>query len=287
MIEKLYSTLQNQAKRDEIDRLVVRAVIERNGKLLYVKRSQSTNSRPGMYEFPGGRIEANETLGQALCREVLEETGLVVNQVIDCLGNCDYIGSQGEQVREFTFYALCNPGTPKVSDEHESFAWFTLPEMYEQPVMDHMKAMSKAFWYLVLFQTLLRDAEKDGINHFAVSAAISNNDTFLVRKKVTEDKDLYSFPRGELHKNENPLDGLIRIIFEQTGLKLSDLVVHLHNNDYVDAHGLKRRQFNFIIEVESFAPLKAGFTFICAKDLEQLSISEENTEITKAFAMIN
>lgn len=44
--------------------------------LLLVRRGQAPEA--GRWSLPGGRVEAGETLGEAVVREVQEETGLVV-----------------------------------------------------------------------------------------------------------------------------------------------------------------------------------------------------------------
>ncbi len=49
------------------------ALIERDGALLLERRSDS-----GQWGFVGGRVDMGESLGEALCREVREETGLTV-----------------------------------------------------------------------------------------------------------------------------------------------------------------------------------------------------------------
>ncbi|MBM7578142.1 NUDIX hydrolase [Jeotgalibacillus terrae] len=40
-----------------------------------------THLRSDTWETPGGQVEEGEPLGQALCREVLEETGLVITPI--------------------------------------------------------------------------------------------------------------------------------------------------------------------------------------------------------------
>lgn len=50
----------------------VRAIICRDG------RYAMQQNRDGIYKIPGGGVENNESLLDTLCRETLEETGLVV-----------------------------------------------------------------------------------------------------------------------------------------------------------------------------------------------------------------
>jgi len=50
--------------------------VEKNGKFLCLKRAPG-NTYPGIWEFPSGKLEDNETLIECAKRELLEETGLV------------------------------------------------------------------------------------------------------------------------------------------------------------------------------------------------------------------
>jgi 8-oxo-dGTP diphosphatase len=53
---------------------VVAAVLEQSGRYLITQR-RPTAVLPLLWEFPGGRVEANETDAQALKREVLHRLG--------------------------------------------------------------------------------------------------------------------------------------------------------------------------------------------------------------------
>jgi 8-oxo-dGTP diphosphatase len=53
---------------------LVAAVIERDGRYLITQR-RSTAVLPGLWEFPGGRVEEGETDEQALRRELSERLG--------------------------------------------------------------------------------------------------------------------------------------------------------------------------------------------------------------------
>lgn len=54
---------------------VVAALIERGG-LLLVARRKDHGARPGLWEFPGGKVEAGERDQAALVRELREELGV-------------------------------------------------------------------------------------------------------------------------------------------------------------------------------------------------------------------
>ena len=53
---------------------LVAAVIERDGRYLITQR-RSTAVLPGLWEFPGGRVEDGETDEQALSRELARTAG--------------------------------------------------------------------------------------------------------------------------------------------------------------------------------------------------------------------
>lgn len=48
-----------------------------NGEVLIAKRPEG-KYKSGLWEFPGGKVEANETVFEALCRELKEEIGVFV-----------------------------------------------------------------------------------------------------------------------------------------------------------------------------------------------------------------
>ena len=58
---------------------VVSAVLIKDNKILLPKRSSNLKNMPNKYEFPGGKVEENETLKEALKRELYEELSIDVN----------------------------------------------------------------------------------------------------------------------------------------------------------------------------------------------------------------
>lgn len=68
---------------------VVAAVLIKNNKILLPKRSSLLKTYPNKYEFPGGKVEKNETLVQALKRELKEELSIDIylNNIIQFPNN--------------------------------------------------------------------------------------------------------------------------------------------------------------------------------------------------------
>jgi mutator protein MutT len=58
--------------------VVAAAIISRDGRYLVTRRQQGAHLA-GLWEFPGGKCEADETLAACLAREVWEELGVVAS----------------------------------------------------------------------------------------------------------------------------------------------------------------------------------------------------------------
>jgi len=59
--------------------LVNRAIITDNNRILLLQRTIDDSHNAGLWEFPGGKIDADEEPKDGLVREVFEETGLIVS----------------------------------------------------------------------------------------------------------------------------------------------------------------------------------------------------------------
>ena len=107
---------------DGID--VVAAVIVRQGRFLAARRSLSM-SEPGFWEFPGGKVEAGETLGQALFRELEEELSIALDAF--SLWKVKEKKVTGGAIRIFFHLVTEFSGVPTPCEGQE-LAWITCEE---------------------------------------------------------------------------------------------------------------------------------------------------------------
>ncbi len=105
---------------------VVGAVIVRDGTVLCAQRG-SNGKLPGMWEFPGGKVESGESPRQALEREIAEE--------LDCWVRVGVEVTTTTHEYEFaivnltTFYCELVEGEPTLS-EHAATVWLAPAELH-------------------------------------------------------------------------------------------------------------------------------------------------------------
>lgn len=98
---------------------VVGAVVVSAGEVLCVQRGPG-GALPGLWEFPGGKIEPSETPQQALAREIHEELRCEVT-VGEKVTTTSYEYDFGI-VHLTTFYCDLVSGAPELT-EHSQMAW--------------------------------------------------------------------------------------------------------------------------------------------------------------------
>jgi 8-oxo-dGTP diphosphatase len=106
-----------------------KAIISRNGKILLLQRSITNEFEPGLWEFPGGKINFGENLIEALKREVMEETGLNV-KVGPPLITWNFL-KKPFWVTGITFRCQSDIGKITLSHEHDNFTWI-FPNDYKK-----------------------------------------------------------------------------------------------------------------------------------------------------------
>ncbi|WP_296702811.1 (deoxy)nucleoside triphosphate pyrophosphohydrolase [Algoriphagus sp.] len=102
------------------------AIIIHQNKILVAKRS-SKMSQPGFWEFPGGKIENNESKEDCLKREILEELGIVIT-VKSKLTPSIYEYSSEKVIQLFPFICDWESGDLQIL-EHEKVMWVAVDEL--------------------------------------------------------------------------------------------------------------------------------------------------------------
>lgn len=118
--------------------LVARAIISHEDRLLLVQRSFEDTNNSGGWEFPGGKVDANECVEEALCREVSEETGLVIepiSSIVHVENRMIDTGKYQNRLYVALFFATRVLGGELVlSNEHGDANWTTLDETLARPL---------------------------------------------------------------------------------------------------------------------------------------------------------
>ena len=103
------------------------------GEVFLAKRGKETRNETGKWEFPGGGVEFNETLAQALVREVREEYGFDI-EVLELLDVVDHIiPAEKQHWVSPSFLCRVKSGEPRILEPHKCSAigWFTLDRIPE------------------------------------------------------------------------------------------------------------------------------------------------------------
>lgn len=104
---------------------VVAAVLRREGRYLLGLRPQRKR-HGGLWEFPGGKVDAGESTLEAARRELAEELELEVTSVGDLILSVE----DGRSPFVIDFVDTVAVGSPSAL-EHDELGWFTADEMLE------------------------------------------------------------------------------------------------------------------------------------------------------------
>ncbi|ETW98364.1 MAG: hypothetical protein ETSY1_19045 [Candidatus Entotheonella factor] len=108
-------------------------VFNEEGKVFLAKRGPKATNEQGLWEFPGGTVELNEKLIQALQREFLEEYGMTI-EVIEMLSVNDHIlPAEHQHWVSVAYLAWHVAGVPIILEPEKctEIGWFTLNALPE------------------------------------------------------------------------------------------------------------------------------------------------------------
>jgi len=137
--------------------LVVRVIVENeSGEILLLKRKLNLKFKPGFYQLPGGKfsnIDKGEDFTGVMVREVMEETGLLV----DIQKKLFFVESHvilnplfdefnGKTYLEIVGKGFLIGGNFVLDDEHSDFIWIKPKDVYQLPCTIETKKALAAFY---------------------------------------------------------------------------------------------------------------------------------------------
>ncbi|KAL8767667.1 MAG: hypothetical protein Q9209_005926 [Squamulea sp. 1 TL-2023] len=142
------------------DKIVIGALIVKHGpegrpKILLLKRAAHEEYYPNVFEIPGGKFEESDpTILSAVKREVLEETGVEVDEVIGYVGSFEYSmekkitneagGQESILSTSLQFNFICHVTKFDVvvnPEEHSEGRFVSRSEVADLNVTDQMRAV--------------------------------------------------------------------------------------------------------------------------------------------------
>ena len=112
--------------------VVACALIDADGRVLLAQRPEG-KSMAGLWEFPGGKIEAGETPEQSLIRELEEELGIVVKEA--CLAPLTFASHSYADFHLLMPLYVCRRWDGMVTArEGQSLAWVRPNRLRDYPM---------------------------------------------------------------------------------------------------------------------------------------------------------
>ncbi len=105
--------------------VVAVALIDASGRVLMQQR-RIGSEHGGLWEFPGGKVEPQESLEESLCREILEELGVTLSG--DALEPLNFAADAAQPYVILLYTCREWKGEPQCLDG-EAIGWFTIEQI--------------------------------------------------------------------------------------------------------------------------------------------------------------
>ncbi len=164
-------------------RIEVRSLVKKDGRILLLKRGQGREDLLGKYELPGGRVEPGEQPEEAVKRLIGEETGLGVHTsyLSDVFTYIDPDGSNTFQRAVIVYVSSISGdrGDIKVDAKHSRYTWKKITEIQQDEVTE------------LAFLLLSMHKEKPGVSVTAIEGVKIQSDVSY-REKARGGISVYS-----------------------------------------------------------------------------------------------
>jgi 8-oxo-dGTP diphosphatase len=122
-------------KANKLHIVAVTAMIRNgDGKYLLLKRGEHEIAYPGMFVFPGGKVEDNQTVDEALATEVKEETGLTMRPGKILIKDGSFVRPDRQTVKVFSYLVGVEADQPvRISEDFTEYRWLAPEEVKRVP----------------------------------------------------------------------------------------------------------------------------------------------------------
>jgi 8-oxo-dGTP diphosphatase len=103
--------------------IVVTGIIKYKDKILILKRSPESSIHPNKWAFPGGKVEKDEELIEALSREIQEETGLTITNKKTYISDYTYPRPDNTSTIGICFLVETNNNQVNLNNEFTEYKW--------------------------------------------------------------------------------------------------------------------------------------------------------------------
>jgi len=116
--------------------VLVKAWVEKDEKFLMAQRGATELHEPDAWSLPGGKVEnevMRDILQSTLKKEVFEEVGIEITDIIELIYNNSFIRSDGAHVVNLTFLCHWESGIAQALEDTANVQWFSVKELRNFP----------------------------------------------------------------------------------------------------------------------------------------------------------
>lgn len=116
-------------------------VANEEGQILTIRRSKTDPRRPLQWDLPGGFVDDDEDLTEAVKREVQEEVGLAVTDLTLAYAMSEPTPDHGTGTWLFFITRVTGEPNVTISYEHDMYKWVTLDKLMSEITYDRQLKM--------------------------------------------------------------------------------------------------------------------------------------------------
>ena len=114
-------------------------IVEKDGKVLLLKRAPHEIAFPNQYTLPGGKFERGSTLKETLVREFEEEANIKVNEPITYISERTFVRPDKISVVALMFRCKYVSGEVKISKDFTDYIWAGKEDLDKLDVIPEIK----------------------------------------------------------------------------------------------------------------------------------------------------